>query len=34
MKKALQVWASVAAPLITARLRARLAAMLDVMEAG
>lgn len=34
MKRALRFWASVTAPLITARLRARLAAMLDVMEAG
>ncbi|MFO1392198.1 MAG: winged helix-turn-helix domain-containing protein [Steroidobacteraceae bacterium] len=34
MKKALNFWTSVAAPSITARLRARLVAMLDVMEAG
>ncbi len=34
MKKALRYWGSLSAPLITARLRARLSAMLDVMEAG
>lgn len=33
MKKALRYWGSLTAPLITARLRTRLAAMLDVMEA-